>query len=45
MKVVAFNGSAGKNGNTAMLINFVYEELQKEGIETEVVELAGKHMA
>ena len=41
MKVVAFNGSPRKAGNTATLINIVFEELQKEGIETELVQLAG----
>ncbi|MGC9194931.1 MAG: flavodoxin family protein [Syntrophobacteraceae bacterium] len=41
MKVVAFNGSARKDGNTANLINHVFSELGKEGIETELVELAG----
>ena len=34
MKVVALNGSARKDGNTAMLISVVFEELKKEGIET-----------
>ena len=42
MKVVAINGSARKDGNTAMLINYVLEELQKQGIETELYQLAGK---
>ena len=42
MKVVAFNGSARKDGNTAMLINHVFRELEKEGIETELVQLSGK---
>ena len=42
MKVVAINGSARKNGNTAILINRVFQELQKEGIETELVQLSGK---
>jgi multimeric flavodoxin WrbA len=42
MKVVAFNGSARKNGNTAILINYVLSELEKEGVETELVQLAGK---
>lgn len=42
MKVTAFNGSARKNGNTAILIRYVFEELEKEGIETELVQLAGK---
>ena len=42
MKVVAFNGSARKDGNTAMLINHALRELEKEGIETELVQLSGK---
>lgn len=42
MKVVAFNGSPRKIGNTAILIDCVFEELQKEGIKTELVPLAGK---
>ncbi len=42
MKVVAFNGSARKDGNTAILINYVLSELRNEGIETELVQLAGK---
>lgn len=42
MKVVAFNGSARKNGNTAILIQHVFKELEREGIDTELVELAGK---
>jgi multimeric flavodoxin WrbA len=42
MKVVAFNGSARKDGNTAILIKAVFEELNKGGIETELVQLAGK---
>jgi multimeric flavodoxin WrbA len=42
MKVVAFNGSARKDGNTAILIKHVFQELEKEGIETEMIQLAGK---
>jgi len=42
MKVVAFSGSARKDGNTAILVNAVFKELEKEGIETELVQLAGK---
>jgi len=42
MKVVAFNGSARKDGNTAILINYVLGELEKEGIETELYQLSGK---
>ena len=42
MKVIAFNGSSRKGGNTEILINYVLEELSKEGIETELFPLAGK---
>ena len=42
MKVVAFNGSARKEGNTAILIREVLAGLEKEGIATELVELSGK---
>ncbi len=42
MKVVAFNGSARKDGNTAFLVNAVFKELKKEKIDTELVSLAGK---
>jgi multimeric flavodoxin WrbA len=42
MKVVAFNGSPRKDGNTTILINCVFNELNKEGIETELVQLSGK---
>ncbi len=41
MKVVGFNGSARKDGNTAALIKYAFHELEKEGIETELVQLAG----
>jgi len=42
MKVIAFNGSGRKDGNTAVLLNKVLDELSKEGIETELIQLAGK---
>lgn len=42
MKVIAFNGSARKDGNTAILINYVLKELDQEGIETELFQLAGR---
>lgn len=41
IKVVAFNGSAPKQGNTAILLNYALCELQKSGIQTELVELSG----
>ncbi|NTW05613.1 MAG: flavodoxin family protein [Peptococcaceae bacterium] len=42
MKVVAFNGSPKPEGNTARSIRIVFGELEKEGIETEFVQLGGK---
>jgi multimeric flavodoxin WrbA len=42
MKVIAFNGSARKTGNTTILLNLVLDELQKQKIETELIHLAGK---
>jgi len=44
MKVVAFNGSPRKDGNTTILINHVLRELEKEGVETELVQLSGKEI-
>jgi len=44
MKVVAINGSARKNGNTATLLNVVLEELKKEGIKTELLQMAGQNL-
>lgn len=45
MKVVAFNGSPRKNGNTAILTETVLERLRAAGIETEHVQLAGTRLA
>ncbi len=42
MKVLAINGSARKDGNTAILIRYVFSELEAAGIECEMVQLAGK---
>ncbi len=44
MKVIAINGSAKKDGNTAILINQVFGELKKENLETEMIQLAGKQI-
>ncbi len=41
MKVVAINGSARKDGNTSILIEKVFEELRKEKIHCEQIQLAG----
>jgi multimeric flavodoxin WrbA len=40
MKVVGFNGSSRKDGNTAIIIGKVFDELNKEDIETELIQLA-----
>ena len=42
MKVVAFNGSGRKQGNTHLLLKIVLDEIQQEGIETELVEMPGR---
>jgi len=44
MKVLGINGSARRDGNTAILINSIFKELEKEGIKTELVQLAGKRI-
>jgi multimeric flavodoxin WrbA len=44
MKVVAINGSARKDGNTAILIRRVFTVLEREGIETELIQLAGEQI-
>jgi multimeric flavodoxin WrbA len=41
MKVVAFNGSPRRDGNTFRLIQHVFAALNKEGVETELVQLGG----
>ena len=45
MRVVAFNGSGRKDGNTAILLNLVLDELKKENIETELIQLAGETLS
>jgi multimeric flavodoxin WrbA len=42
MKVVAFNGSPRVGGNTEQAIKIVFDELQKCGIEAELVQLGGR---
>lgn len=41
MNVLAINGSARKDGNTAILIHTIFEELNKAGIDTEMIQLSG----
>ena len=45
MRVVAFNGSPRKNGNTAILLRRVLTELEAEGIETDLVHFGGRGIA
>ncbi|WP_094604993.1 2-amino-4-deoxychorismate dehydrogenase [Sporomusa silvacetica DSM 10669] len=42
MKVVAFNGSPKKEGNTYHAIKMVAEELEKEEIEVEIIHVGNK---
>lgn len=42
MKVLGINSSARADGNTAILIEKVFEALNEEGIETEMLQLSGK---
>jgi multimeric flavodoxin WrbA len=42
MKVIAFNGSARKDGNTAIMLNVVLDELKAKKIDTELFELSGE---
>jgi len=42
LKVIAFNGSPRINGNTAQSLQMVLAELEKEGIETEFIQLGGR---
>lgn len=42
MKVIGINGSARKDGNTAILMGKMFEVLNKEDIETEMIQLSGK---
>ena len=41
MRVIGINGSPRKNGNTAILLKAVFAELEKSGIETELIQLGG----
>ena len=45
MKVIAINGSARKDGNTAYLINVVLDELQQSDIDTEMIQLGGERLS
>ena len=42
MKVVAINGSPRKDGNTSIALKLMSEELIKEGIEVEIIQVGDK---
>jgi multimeric flavodoxin WrbA len=42
MKVVAFNGSPRKEGNTFQSLKVVCDDLEQAGIDTEIVQVGGK---
>lgn len=44
MKVVAFNGSPRKDGNTFLGLNIVLDELKNEGIKTELFQIGSKQI-
>ncbi len=44
MKVVAFNGSPNREGNTFQALKMVTAELEREGIETEIVQVGIKEI-
>lgn len=45
MKVVALNGSPRINGNTEQSLRIVLAELEREGVETELIQLGGKRIS
>jgi multimeric flavodoxin WrbA len=45
MKVIAFNGSPRANGNTHRALEVVLEEIAKEGIQTELVQMGSEDIA
>ena len=44
MKVVAFNGSPRKEGNTYEALKLVLEQLEAKGIETEIIQVGVKNV-
>jgi multimeric flavodoxin WrbA len=42
MKVIAFNGSPKKEGNTFLALEVIREELEKEGVEFELITVGNK---
>ena len=45
MKILGIVGSPRKGGNSEALTKIALEEIAKEGIETELITLAGKTIA
>lgn len=45
MKVIAFNGSARKDGNTAIMVRSVLHVLEEAGIQTELIQLAERNIS
>jgi len=44
LKAIGFNGSPRKDGNTGILIRKLFLELEKEGFETELIQLSHKRL-
>jgi len=44
-KVLAINGSPRINGNTTQLINVVFDELNRNGIETEMIQIGYRDLS
>ena len=42
MKIVAFNGSPKRKGNTSILIDEIFKVFEHKGIETEMIQLGNK---
>ena len=42
MKIIGFNGSPRKDGNTTTLMTYLLKEAEKEGVETELIQLSAK---
>ncbi len=42
MKVLLLNGSANKNGNTFTALTEIANRLEKNGVETEIMQLGNK---
>jgi multimeric flavodoxin WrbA len=44
VKLIAFSGSARRDGNTALLVRTVFEELEAAGVSCELLQMAGKRV-